>query len=165
MPLTVHRGHCLWPRQQVWAHPALLAQAQAVWPRASPRRRAGPWALDTWGGGPTACGLCCAPWMVRGHACPCLHLCQNQAKGPPPPQPGGKGPHCGDAPSIHTGPILSHNHWTDSAIETTTTDREQRTRPPQPRLPAPVPESGTHLRLPTVAFPGPGMLGPKSTAD
>lgn len=164
MPLTVHRGHCLWLRQQVQARPALLAQAQAVWPWASPRRRAGPWALDTWGGPPPVdCAVhhgWCVDMRVPASAC-----AKTKPKGLPPPQPGGKGPHCGDTPSIHTGPILSHNHWTDSAIETTTTDREQRTRTPQPQLPAPVPESGTHLRLPTMAFPGPGMLGPKSRVD
>lgn len=70
--------------------------------------------------------------------CPSLCLCQNQAKGPL-PEPGGKGPQSGDTSPIHTGPILSHSHWMDSALKIKTTDREQPTRPP-----AIVP--GTHAR-------------------
>lgn len=44
-------------------------------------------------------------------------------------EPGGKGSQCGDTFLVHTGPILSHSHWMDSALEIKTTDREQPTRP------------------------------------
>lgn len=45
-------------------------------------------------GGPITCGLCCALWMV--HGCVSLPLPVPKSSQRPPPEPGGKGLHCGD---------------------------------------------------------------------
>lgn len=153
-------------QQQTQAHAPLRARAWAIRPRA-PRRRAGvagPAVLTAALGpghtrAPLLVACACAPRLARGHAWPCLCLCQNQAKGPP-PEPGGKCPRCGDTSPMHTGPILSHSHWIDSAIKSKTTDKERRAGPPAP---------GTHARgrggLPQVAHRGVCRTGRAQTQE
>lgn len=80
----------------------------------------------------------CVPQMACGHACPHRCLCQNQAKGPR-PEPGGKGLQSGNTSPIHTGPILSHSHWMDSALGMKLLTRESPAGL-QLQVPAPVPE-------------------------
>lgn len=170
MPRTVHRGHCLWLAAADSGTHTSSSTRVGYLATGSPQegRGRGPCSAKltaALGPGHTRAPLlvacACAPRLARGHAWPCLCLCQNEAKGPP-PEPGGKCPRCGDTSPMHTGPILSHSHWIDSAIQSKTTDRERRAGPP-----AAAP--GTHARgrggLPQVAHRGVCRTGRAQTQE
>lgn len=62
-------------------------------------------------------------WVVVGHACPGHCLCLNQRTST---RARRQRPRiCVDTSLLHTGPLLSHSHWADSALEIDTTDRDQ----------------------------------------